>query len=251
MAGERGTRTVVPRFTLIAASGGDIHLVFWIAVIPALLAVAVLVVAVREPARPASPATTARSPIHPSELMRLGPTYWRLVTVGTVLTLARFSEAFLILRAQDLGLVATLVPLVLVVMNVVYGLVAYPMGILADRKDPKLLLCAGFGVLVAADVILAFAPNLWVGVFGVALWGLHMGMTQGLLASLVSAAVPADRRGTAFGVYNLAGGVALLLASVLAGALWQSYGPGSTFMVGAAFTMVGLIGAVTLLRRDP
>lgn len=233
---------------LMAASGGNIQLVFWIAVIPALLAVAILILAVREPVRTAS-AKGARSPIHPSELTRLGPAYWRLVVVGTVLTLARFSEAFLILRVQDLGVAATLVPLVLVVMNLVYGLAAYPVGALSDRKDPKMLLCVGFGVLVAADLTLAAAPNLWVGMFGVALWGLHMGMTQGLLASLVASAVPSERRGTAFGVFNLAGGLALLLASILAGALWQSFGPGSTFLVGAALTAMGLVGAVTLVRR--
>ncbi len=178
----------------MSVSGGNVRLVFWIAVIPALLSVGVLILAVREPARTALP-KSARSPIHPSELKRLGPAYWRLVAIGTVLTLARFSEAFLILRVQDLGLAATLVPLVLVVMNVVYGLAAYPVGAISDRKDPKVLLCAGFGVLIAADLVLAAGANPWVGMFGVALWGLHMGMTQGLLASLVAAAVPGDRRG--------------------------------------------------------
>ena len=233
----------------MAVSGGNVQLVFWIAVIPALLAVAVLILAVREPVKTAL-AKGARSPIHPSELTRLGPAYWRLVVVGTVLTLARFSEAFLILRVQDLGLAATLVPLVLIVMNLVYGLAAYPVGALSDRKDPKMLLCVGFGVLVAADLTLAAAPNLWVGMFGVALWGLHMGMTQGLLASLVASAVPSERRGTAFGVFSLAAGLALLLASVLAGALWQSFGPGSTFLAGAALTAMGLVGAVTLVRHN-
>jgi len=234
---------------LMSVSGGNVRLVFWIAVIPALLSVGVLILAVREPARTALP-KSAPSPIHPSELKRLGPADWRLVAIGTVLTLARFSEAFLILRVQDLGLAATLVPLVLVVMNVVYGLAAYPVGAISDRKDPKVLLCAGFGVLIAADLVLAAGSNLLVGMFGVALWGLHMGMTQGLLASLVAAAVPGDRRGTAFGVFNLAGGLALLLASILAGGLWQSFGPGSTFLAGAALTAMGLTGAVTLIRRS-
>ncbi len=231
---------------LMAVSGGSVRLVFWMEVIPALLSVAVLVLAVKEPARTQSP-KRPRSPIRPSELKRLGPAYWRLVAVGAVLTLARFSEAFLILRVQDLGLATTLAPLALVVMNSVYGLAAYPVGVLSDRTDPKMLLCAGFGVLIAADLVLAAGWNPWVGLFGVALWGL---MTQGLLASLVAAAVPSDRRGTAFGVFNLACGLALLLASILAGALWQSFGPGSTFLAGAALTVVGLAGAMTLVRRD-
>ena len=171
-----------------------------------------------------------------------------MVVVGTVLTLARFSEAFLVLRVQDLGLAATLVPLVLVVMNIVYGLAAYPVGALSDRMDPKALLCLGFGVLVAADLVLAAGSNLWVALLGVALWGLHMGMTQGLLASLVAGAVPGDRRGTAFGVFNLAGGLALLLASILAGALWQSFGPASTFLAGAVLTTTGLVSAAILIR---
>ncbi len=233
---------------LMAWSGGDFRLVFWIAVIPALISVAILMLAVKEPERGRAPGK-ARLPIHRDELKRLGPAYWRLVAVATVLTLARFSEAFLLLRIRDLGLVATLVPTVLVIMNIVYGLSAYPVGVLSDRNEPKTLLCVGFGVLIAADLVLAIASNLWVAMLGVGLWGLHMGMTQGLFATLVAETAPPDRRGTAFGIFNLAGGLALLLASVLAGALWEAFGAGSTFLAGAALTGVGLLAAMVLIRR--
>ncbi|WP_026872962.1 MFS transporter [Inquilinus limosus] len=233
---------------LMLAGGGDIQLVFWLAVIPAVISVAILIGGVREPDT-ARPAKAPRSPIHRDELRRLGGAYWRVVAVAAVLTLARFSEAFLVLRAQEAGLAATLVPLVLVVMNIAYALSAYPAGVLADRHDPKRLLVLGFGVLIAADLVLALDGGLWAVLAGTALWGLHMGMTQGLLAALVAETVPADRRGTGFGLFNLVGGLALLLASALAGGLWSWIGSGATFLAGAGFTVIGLAGAVLLLPR--
>jgi MFS family permease len=162
--------------------------------------------------------------------------------VGAVLTLARFSEAFLVLRVHDAGLSLALIPLVLVAMNVVYAVAAYPMGILSDRLDRRLMLVAGFAVLILADVVLAFAPGMWVAMLGVGLWGLHMGMTQGLLATLVADAAPETPRGTAFGLFNLASGIALLLASLIAGPLWELIGPSATFLAGAGFTVLGLLG---------
>lgn len=233
---------------LMLAGGGDIQLVFWLAVIPAVISVAILIGGVREPDT-ARPAKAPRSPIRRDELRRLGGAYWRVVAVAAVLTLARFSEAFLVLRAQEAGLAATLVPLVLVVMNIAYALSAYPAGVLADRHDPKRLLVLGFGVLIAADLVLALDGGLWAVLAGTALWGLHMGMTQGLLAALVAETVPADRRGTGFGLFNLVGGLALLLASALAGGLWSWIGSGATFLAGAGFTVIGLAGAVLLLPR--
>ncbi len=233
---------------LMLASGGDIQLVFWLAVIPAVISVAILVGGVHEPDM-ARPAKAARSPIRRDELRRLGGAYWRVVAVAAVLTLARFSEAFLVLRAQEAGLAMALVPLVLVVMNLAYGLSAYPVGVLSDRRDPKRLLVLGFGVLVAADLVLAVDGGLWAVLAGTALWGLHMGLTQGVLAALVAETVPADRRGTGFGLFNLAGGLALLLASALAGGLWSWIGSGATFLAGAGLTVIGLAGAVWLLPR--
>ena len=215
--------------------------VFWVAVIPAFLAFGLMAFAVHEPPRPAG-LRAVRSPLSVAELRRLGGAYWWVVAVATVFTLARFSEAFLILRAQSAGLPIMLVPAVLVAMNVVYALAAYPAGVLSDRVNRVTLLAIGLALLIAADLALAFAPGL-VGVgIGVVLWGLHMGMTQGLLATLVADAAPAELRGTAYGFFNLLGGVAMLAASVIAGALWDATGPATTFMAGAAFAGLALIG---------
>jgi MFS family permease len=234
---------------LMALFDDDFRRVFWIAVVPGLIAVGILVLGVREPAG-ARPVGEARTPIRWSDLGGLGGLFWGVVAVGAVLTLARFSEAFLVLRAEDAGLRLALVPLVLVAMNVVYAATAYPMGALSDRHDRRSLLGAGFAVLVVADLVLALAPGIWTVFLGIGLWGLHMGMTQGLLAALVADAAPAHLRGSAFGFFNLASGVALLLASLIAGLLWESVGPAATFLAGAALTVVGVIGALTFVGRS-
>lgn len=233
---------------LMALFDHDFRLVFWLAVIPGLVAVVILVLGVREPVRAQAPAE-AHAPIQWDTLGRLGGLFWGVVAVGAVLTLARFSEAFLILRAEGAGLSVALVPLVLVVMNVVYSASAYPIGILSDRIDRWSLLAAGFVVLMAADIVLAFAPGIWAVMIGVGLWGLHMGMTQGLLAVLVVDTVPVAFRGSAFGLFHLASGAALLLASLIAGVLWDLVGPPATFLTGAVLTGLGLVGTVVLLRR--
>lgn len=219
---------------------GNFQMVFWIAVIPAFLSVAVLIAGVHEPASTGE-RRPARMPLHRAELARLGRSYWSIVVVATVFTLARFSEAFLLLRANEFGVPTATVPLVLVLIGVTYSVSSYPVGILSDRMDRKRLLMVGMLLLAAADVILALAPGLAVATIGVALWGLHMGFTQGILAALVADASPKDLRGTAFGVLNLVTGLALLAASVLAGTLWQAYGSFATFLVGAAFAMVALL----------
>ncbi|MGE0629315.1 MAG: MFS transporter [Hyphomicrobiaceae bacterium] len=222
--------------------------VFWIAVIPAFLSFGLILVAVKEPARPTE-LPKARMPLHRSELGRLGADYWWVVAVATVFTLARFSEAFLILRAQSIGLPLALVPIVMVVMNLAYALSAYPMGILSDRVDRVTILILGLALLVLADLVLAFATDvLGVGI-GVVLWGLHMGFTQGLLSALVADTAPADLRGTAFGMFNLVTGVALLLASVVAGALWDVTGPKGTFLAGAAFAAITVAGLLFVRGR--
>jgi MFS family permease len=221
--------------------------VFWIAVVPAFLAFALILIAVREPKRPAG-VRQVRMPLSRVELGRLGAAYWWVVAIATVFTLARFSEAFLVLRAQAVGLPLMFVPVVLVVMNVVYALSAYPLGALSDRMSRTSLLIAGLLALLAADLILAFAQGMVAVLVGAGLWGLHMGFTQGLFAALVADTSPAELRGTAYGVFNLTTGLALLLASVIAGALWDLAGPQGTFMAGAAFTLVTLVG-VPLVRR--
>jgi MFS family permease len=223
----------------------DIRLVFWVAVVPGVLAVAVLLFGVHEP--PSSAGAKRVNPIRRESLRQLPPAYWWVVGVGALFTLARFSEAFLVLRAQQGGLALAWVPLVLIVMNLVYALGAYPLGKLADRASHRGLLMAGLGVLVAADALLAQGNRGWPLWGGIALWGLHMAMTQGLLAAMVAGAAPAQLRGTAFGMFNLASGVALLLASGLAGWLWDRFGAPSTFAAGAAFSALTL--AVLALRR--
>lgn len=226
---------------------GDFRTVFWYAAIPAVIAVLLLVFGVEEP-RAAAQHRPA-SPIRWKTLGELGSAYWFVVVVGGVFTLARFSEAFLILRAQQQGLPDTYAPLVMVVMNVVYALVAYPIGKLADRMSHMALLGAGLVTLVIADLVLAQAQGLGAVALGVALWGLHMGMTQGLLATMVADAAPAHLRGTAFGFFNLASGVAMLIASVLAGLLWDKLGAAVTFYAGAAFSVAALIMLVLGIRR--
>ncbi|MFY9317547.1 MAG: MFS transporter [Burkholderiales bacterium] len=224
---------------LMIALAGDFHAVFWFAVIPGVLAVLLLVLGVEEPAG----AARAGAPVNPvrwSTLASLGGAYWFVVAAGAVFTLARFSEAFLLLRAQQLGLPDAWAPLVLIVMNVVFAASAYPFGKLADRMSHRKLLAWGLGLLIAADLVLAQAGGLAAVAAGVALWGLHMGMTQGVLAAMVADAAPADLRGTAYGFFNLASGVAMLAASVLAGLLWDRLGAGTTFAAGAAFAAAAL-----------
>lgn len=226
---------------------GDFRTVFWFAVIPAVLSVLILIFGVREPGdgrihpRPASP-------VDWRSLSEFGGAYWWVVVAGGMFMLARFSEAFLILRAQQLGLADTFAPLVLVIMNVVYAVSAYPSGRLADRMSHKKLLAAGLAVLILSDFVLAQAQGLASVAVGVALWGLHMGMTQGLLATMVAGAAPAHLRGTAFGFFSLVSGVAMLIASVLAGLIWDTLGAATTFYAGAAFSVLAL--AILVLRRS-
>lgn len=224
------------------------HVVFWVAVLPAFLSFALIAFVVREPDRPAD-LRRVQMPLSLNELRRLGATYWWLVVVAAVFTLARFSEAFLLLKAQAIGLPLTLVPAVLVVMNVVYALSAYPAGILADRMDRPVLLIVSLLMLIAADLVLAFSPGLLGVGIGVVLWGLHMGFSQGLLSALVADAAPAELRGTAFGMFNLVTGVTLLAASVIAGGLWDVIGPRGTFLAGATFATLTLIGLLGLRTR--
>jgi len=217
----------------------DFRAVFWVAVIPGALAVAVLLFGVREPARHE---TVPRiNPIRRDNLQRLGTAYWWIVGIGAVFTLARFSEAFLVLRAQQGGLALAWTPLVLIGMNVIYALGAYPFGKLADRMSHGKLLTWGLLALIAADALLAWS-NQWTWVWaGISMWGLHLAMTQGLLATMVADTAPEDLRGTAFGFFNLLSGVAMLVASVLAGVLWDWYGASLTFATGAMFSTAALL----------
>jgi len=225
---------------LMLAFAGDFRSVFWFAVFPGALSVALLVFGVHEAAR-AQGVVAAPPPLRLHVVATLPAAYWWIVVAGAVFTLARFSEAFLLLRAQEQGLPDAYAPFVLVLMNLIFALTAYPMGRLADRVDPMRLLAAGLAVLVAADVVLALSPGLATSALGVALWGLHMGMTQGVLAALVAGSAPAALRGTAFGVFYLASGVAMLIASVLAGFVWDRYGSSMTFYAGAGFAIAAFL----------
>lgn len=233
---------------LMALFADDFLAVFWVAVVPAFLAFGLILFAVREPPRPAT-ARKVANPLGRAEIARLGPAYWGVIALAATFTLARFSEAFLILRAETSGLRLMLVPLVLVAMNIAYALVAYPVGVLSDRVGRFSLLTVGLVLLIAADLFLAFSNGL-AGIFlGIVLWGGHMGFTQGLLSALVADTAPGNLRGTAFGLFNLITGLAMLMASVLAGALWDSFGPSATFLAGGLFAAATIVGTGLLRRR--
>ncbi|MEP7184213.1 MAG: MFS transporter [Rhodanobacter sp.] len=228
---------------LMWLTSNQIPLVFWAAVIPAFASFALIIFLVHD-----APGTgdrkSVRPPLSRAELARLPPLYWWTVSVAAIFTLARFSEAFLVLRAQELGLVLMLIPVVLVLLNVTYSLSAYPIGVLADRFNRGVLLALGLGVLVGSDLILALVHGMTGLLLGVVLWGLHMGMTQGLLAALIADTAPGSLRGTAFGVFNLVSGLALLVASVVAGELWDRFGSSATFLAGALFATLALLSLI-------
>ena len=230
---------------LMILLASDIRAVLWVAVVPAVVSVVVLVLFVREP--PATPAGHA-NPLSRAALGELTLRYWFVVALGAVFTLARFSEAFLVLRARDLGMALAMVPVVLVAMNLAYTALAYPAGLAVDKGYRNHLLGWGLSALIAADLVIASFASLAALFAGVLLWGAHMGLTQGLLSALVADTAPAPLRGTAFGVFHLVSGVALLAASVLAGWLWSERGAAGTFYAGAAFTATALAGLVAYIH---
>jgi MFS family permease len=233
--------------------GNQFRSVFWVAVIPGLMSVALLQVGLREPEQ--QRIERRMNPIRRENLKRLGRSYWWVVGVGALFTLARFSEAFLVLRAQRAGVPLALVPLVMVAMNVVYALSAYPFGKLSDRMSHVRLLALGLLVLMAADLVLAIDGSWAIVIAGVSLWGVHMGITQGLLATMVADTAPVDLRGTAYGTFNLVSGIGMLVASVIAGLLWERLGASSTFHAGAGFCVLTLIGlawrSIVRAPREP
>ncbi len=231
---------------LMLASNDDFRLVFWVATAPAVVAVAVLLLAVREPPRHELTGDR-RFPLTAAGIARLGGAFWLITALGGVLTLARFSEAFLLLRGESLALPLALTPVVLIVMNVTYAASAWPLGAMADRYSKPTMLAFGITLLIAADVVLALAPDIVWLMVGTVLWGAHMGATQGLLSALVAETCPDDLRGTAFGLFNLVTGMLLLVASTLAGGLWSMVGSAATFTAGAVFAALALLGL--LLRR--
>ena len=233
---------------VLMALTDSFSVVFWIAVIPAFIAVGVLVYAVDEPPR-AMPGDDNKPRLRFADTARLSRSYWIVVGIGAVFTLARFSEAFLVLKAQDAGLPIALVPAVLVLMNIVYSLSAYPSGVISDRVGRHTMLRLGIAFLIVGDIFLAFSPGIFGLAIGIVFWGLHMGFTQSMLATLVADTAPPDMRGTAFGIFNLACGVAMLFASLIAGALWDGYGPTMTFLAGAWFAAAAGIALILMRWR--
>ncbi len=231
---------------LMAAFANDIRLVFWVAVIPAGLAVICVIFGVEDPGD-SEPSKPSRPPIVLADIKQFKGPFWAVVVLGVIFTLARFSEAFLVLKASAEGLPLTFAPVVLVVMNVVYALGAFPAGIASDRHSARVLLGWGLVCLIMADLILAWIPGLAASFAGIALWGLHMALTQGLMAKLIADHAPVSMRGSAFGLFNLATGITMLVASVVAGLLWDQFGMGATFAAGAAFAS----GALVLLLVAP
>jgi len=232
---------------LMALYANDFRAVFWWAVVPASLAVLLIVFGVWEPT--SAKLSDKRSwPIVRMELARLPYAYWYVTLLGVVFALARFSEAFLVLKAQSAGLALALIPLVYIWMNLVYSAVSAPAGALSDSIGRRRLLLFGLFTLATADVVLGFAPGIFGVFLGVGLWGLYLGLTQGLLSALVADTAPEELRGTAFGVFNLLTGVALLIASAFAGWLWNTFGPTTTFVAGAMFS--GIACVVLMFRRS-
>lgn len=235
---------------LMIVWANDFRAVFWVAVIPGTLAAVLFAIGIKEPSRQNLEAPDKRNPVSVSNLKRMRPAFWWITAIGGIFTLARFSEAFLVLRAEQTGIALALVPLVMVVMNLVYASTAFPFGKLSDKMSHRNLLAIGLIILFLADLVLANSTHWGAVLAGVALWGIHMGMTQGLLATMVASAAPEDLRGTAFGVFNLISGLAMLSASVTAGLLWDSLGASSTFYAGALFCVLALLMLITRPRHQ-
>lgn len=221
----------------------NFRIVFWIAVIPGVLAVLLLCFGVKEPKAPVSNEQRINT-LSRANLSRLDKAYWWLVAIGTVFTLARFSEAFLVLRVMNFGMPIAVAPGIMVIMSFTFAISAYPFGKLADQMSHSKLLIIGILILMVADILLAINHHWIALIAGVSLWGIHMGMTQGLLATMIADVAPVDLRGTAYGFFNLASGLMMLVASMLAGFLWEYYGPSMTFYAGAGFCVLALIGLV-------
>jgi MFS family permease len=226
----------------------DIRTVMWVSVVPAIITVALLVFYVREPEH-VDEKNTAKKNLKFADAKKLPLRYWLVVLLGAIFTLARFSEAFLVLRAQDIGLAVGYVPLVMIVMNVLYAGAAYPAGAAADRMSHRALLLIGLSLLVISDIVLALAASPAMVLTGAALWGLHMAFTQGLLSKLVADTAPKELLGTGFGIFNLLSGGALLLASIIAGSLWNAFGATATFVTGAVFAFIAAVGLMIAVRR--
>lgn len=232
---------------VLSISNNDFSLLFWIAAIPGFLAVGVLFFGVHEKER--SESIRPMSRLQFSDLKNFKKDYWLVVLLGCIFQLSRFSEAFLILKGKELGLPIESSPLVFIVMNIVYALTAYPIGNLSDKIGRSFFLIMGFIILIVADVLLATTSSIYLTFIGIALWGLHMGFSQGVLSAMVADTCPPQYKGTAYAFYNLFSAVALMLASTIAGSLWDNFGSQMTFFTGAGLAMVSLL--LYIFLRSP
>lgn len=230
---------------LMIALGGDVLAIYWIAVVPAFLAVLLLIVGVREPKTPFQ--AGAGGPPRLADILRLNGAVWLVIAAASLLTLARFSEAFLLLKSQEAGFAPAWIPITMVIMHAVYGLTAYPVGRLSDRIGRSGLLLGSLVVLLAAYLVLAAAQSVGLFLAGIVLWGLHMGLSQGLLATLIADTAPKSLKGTAFGVFNLMTGLTVLVGNVAAGWLWDAHGSGATFLAGVGLSAVTILVAAPML----
>jgi MFS family permease len=217
-----------------------------VAVLPGIASVTLAWVALREPARHAD--TGKPQPLLHG-FRQVDRACRLLIGVASLFTLARFSESFLILKGADAGLSPTLAPLTLVLFNLAYLLLSYPAGALSDRRDPRAILAIGIGLLGVGDLVLAFGKGLGWAALGVALWGGHMALTQGLFARLIADAAPERLRATTFGLFHFATGIATLMASLAAGWLWDAQGPAATFIASAGVAAVSALLLPTLRTR--
>jgi MFS family permease len=233
---------------IMAASAHDFRLVFWIAVIPAALSVIVLVARVEETPRSAP---EPKSRLDWRSLTVLPSAYWSVVAVACIIALARFSQAFLLLKANAIGVRMAHVPVYLALVGLVYGVSAYPFGVLADRMDRRIQLGMGVATLALSHVVLAFSDTGSVLVLGTLLWGLQLGIIDGLLGASVADTTPEKLRGTGFGVYYSCVGLASLIASATAGLLWQTGGAAVTFSVGAGIAATALLCVVVARSSLP
>ena len=229
-------------FVWLSHSPSTLQTIFWIAVIPSFLAVGLLWMGIKDDQSPHPRA--AQNPIRWKSLSQLGTPFLSLLVLGAILSLARFSEAFLVLKAEQSGLMIAQIPLVMVAMNLTFSLSAYPFGRLADFWSPRILLGLGLGLLIASDCLLSKATGSLETLLGIGLWGLHLGLTQGLMSKWIADTAPASLRGTAFGLFNLVAGVTLFLGNLLAGWLWDAQGASLTFLTGALFAALALLGVL-------
>jgi len=232
---------------LMALLASNIRAVFWIAIIPAAISFLLAWLALREPERRVAP---QKKPALFAGFRELNKDTKRLLQVGFLFTLARFSEAFLILKGIDIGLSEALSPLTLAIFNLVYVALAYPAGALSDRMSPRSILMAGMLVLIAGNAVLAETSSFLGLVLGTALWGAHMALTQGIFARMIADSAPQELRATSFGAFYFVSGIAGLLASLGAGWLWDERGSSATFLTSAGIAAVALAMLSLLSDED-